>query len=478
VFVWVLLIWLFTLAGRSFSDPDIWWHLRTGQLIVETRAVPHTDPFSYTRSGHNWIAHEWLAEVLLYSLFIFGGKTALVLIFAVIIAATFLISYSRCRGRPYIAGIVTLLAAIASVPTWGVRPQIFSLFLTSVFLYVLDESAKREWLLWLLPPFMLVWVNLHGGYATGIALAALYLIGSTMDLAYRRATWVHSVSRLWHLSGATLACILIVPLNPNGTRLYYYPIQTLRLSALQHYISEWRPPDFHLVRFQVFLGMLLLTLVALIVCRRKIPGGELLVVLLTIVAGLHSVRHIPLFALAASPVLSRFLEDRIVLRPRLQWLLLGRDAPSPSIRVLNAVTLLVVLTFGTVHVHRTLAGLEQDEERDFPKRAVSALVAEHVPEPLVNHYDWGGYLIWRLYPQYHVWVDGRTDLYGDAFMADFLQLYWAQNGWQQRLDRAGIQSVLLPPKSPLASSLMHTTGWKTIYDDGQAVILTRSNTGK
>lgn len=407
---------------------------------------------------------------MLYLVFHLLGRGALVCIFAMIIAAAFLLAYRRSRSNTYVAGIVTICGALASVPTWGVRPQIFSLLLSSLFLLLLDYSETQTNLLCWLPLLMLLWVNLHGGFAIGMALVAAYLSGSVWDVIWG-PTPDHK-TRMSALGFALLACALVIPINPNGVALYTYPFKTLRIRALQH-ISEWRSPDLHHVAFLIFFWMVVATIVLLAFSKRKIRAHELLLLVGTALAGIHTIRHIPIFVLVAIPLLSRRAEDLLANRSWARSLFFRASSPSFTLLALNTVLLLFVLGFSTLHVYRTVHHLHDSEAQDFPSAAVSFLAGRHVPVPLFNHYDWGGYLIWRLYPSYRVWVDGRTDLYGDTFLEDFLRVYWTQEGWNQQLDKSGIQSVIVPPTSPLARSLISSSRWHAIYQDRQAVILTR-----
>ena len=116
VFLAVLFLGLFAMAARNVTDPDVWWHLKTGQFIAEHKAVPHTDPFSYTRAGEPWVAHEWLSELLLYQLHRTTGWSGLIALFAAIVSATFFLLYLRCGPAPYVAGVATLAGAWATAP--------------------------------------------------------------------------------------------------------------------------------------------------------------------------------------------------------------------------------------------------------------------------------------------------------------------------------------------------------------------------
>jgi hypothetical protein len=271
------------------------------------------------------------------------------------------------------------------------------------------------------------------------------------------------------LGVALLACLAVIAINPNGFTLYAYPIETLRLRSLQQ-ISEWRSPDFHHAPFLIFFSLVGAAVFSVLFSRRKARAQDFLLLIGTAVAGCHSIRHIPIFVLVAIPLLSRRVDEWLADRSWAKAFFVAGGDASVTSRALNVAILLSALTFCGLHVYRTVGQLDSREAKNFPSAAVSFLATHQVPMPLFNHYDWGGYLIWRLYPKYRVWADGRTDLYGDAFLGDFLRVYWAQDGWQQRLEDWGIQSVMVPPNAPLAHALVASARWHEIYKDRQAVI--------
>src|SRR6478672_10604674 len=185
VFPIVLLSMVFVLAVRqSVSiDPDLWWHLKAGEQMIDTRSIPHTDDYSFTKQGSEWVAHEWLSEVIIAAIYRVTGLVGLVTIFSLIIVIALWLTYRRCDGRPYAAGIAILLAAAASSPLFGVRPQMLTLLLASIYILLLErfdpkEESRR---LWWLVPLMLLWVNLHAGWALGVALIGLYIVRAVLD---------------------------------------------------------------------------------------------------------------------------------------------------------------------------------------------------------------------------------------------------------------------------------------------------------
>ncbi len=475
VFVLVLAMGLFVMAARSVTDPDVWWHLRTGQLMVQNHQLFHSDPYSFTRFGQPWVDHERLSQVFIYALYSAAGWGGLMAGFAVIIAAAFLLVFRRAPGKPYVAGAITVWGAVASVPCWGVRPQILTLLLASTFLLLLERSYDRPHLLWWTPPLMLLWVNLHAGFAAGIALLLLFLIGDGLDLAFGYNDPRLPPTRFRHLALVTVICAAVVAINPYGTQMYRYPLETLHSRAMLAYIGEWLSPDFHQSRYLPALFLMLATLVLPALSPRRLRPRELLLLTVTTYAALRSVRHIPLYVLVAVPLVSGMIEA--CLRARGKTALLDASPRQPTwTLVVNGFLLAGFLFFTVARFHEVVRDQPQTEAKEFPAHAASFLLSSQPPGPLLNHYNWGGYFIWRLFPKYKVYIDGRADLYGDTFMDDFAATYYLKgNAWRDSLNQWGIQTIVLPPDAPLTQALRGLPPWKEVFADSQAVVLTRAS---
>jgi len=470
LFVIIFALGLFIMACRNVTDPDVWWHLRTGQIILQTRQVPHADPYSYTRLGAPWIDHEWLSQVLIYFLFRIGGCIALTVTFAVVVAAALLLVFARSPGKPYIAAVVTLVGAFASAPSWGSRPQMITFLLTSVALLLLERSYNQPQLLWWIPLLLLFWANLHAGYALGIGLLVLFALGDALDAAFGFSSSAELVSRLKTLLPVLGFSLAVIVINPYGARLYAYPFQTIHSRSMLTYISEWVSPDFHEARYVPLALMILGTLVLPVFSPLRLRPRELTLLLVATYAALRSVRHIPLYVLVAAPILSAML-DSWIARFRGE---LPAENPLTRPRIAGHMLLLAAFTvFVVARLVFVASGQRQAEAKQFPAAAVSYLRAHHPPGPMLNHYDWGGYFIWQL-PQYPVYIDGRADVYGDAWEDERSSLYWIlRKDWQEVLERRGIRLVVLPPDAPLVTVLQLVPGWKQVYADAQAVILTK-----
>jgi hypothetical protein len=466
VFIAVLFLGILGMAARNVVDPDIWWHLKTGEWITQHRAVPRADPFSYTRAGQPWIAHEWLSELMIYGLYRMAGLGGLIIVFAVIHCAAFFLLYLRCADNRFVSGSITLWGALATATLWGVRPQMISLLLASLWLLILERSERNQTLLWWTLPILTLWVNLHAGFALGLVILSLFLLGELFEkmLAPSFST---SNARLRALSGTLFLNLLLVPLNPNGTKMFWYPLATLRSKAMQSSIDEWASPNFHRGDQWPFLLLLLATLVTLAWSRTRVRPRDVLLLSISAFAGLSSVRMTPFFVLVTVPILSRSLGCR-----------LGRERSSihqrpAGVAVLNGVLVLAVAGFVSLHLAQLIRRQPQAEAAHYPVGAVAYLAAHPLAGPIFNHYDWGGYLIFKLYPVTRVFIDGRADLYGDHLMEQRAASYYLMDDWQQPLSEWKIRTVIVPADAPLATGLRSAPGWMVSYEDSKSVILSR-----
>lgn len=479
LFFLILMLVLFFLTTREVTDPDFWWHLRAGQYIFETRSIPRTDIFSFTFDGREWVTHEWLSELLIYAVFKWLGWGGLVTCFALIITAAFGLSYRACErsgAHPFVAWVTVLLGALATAPVWGVRPQMFSLLLASVFLFILTgcmRAGVKKRSVWLLPPLMLLWVNLHGGYVLGLVLITIALFGMTLDGLIEKSGPKEIFRRVRPLVFVLLACVIVVPLNPNGVRLFTYPFETLASSAMQEHIEEWFSPNFHQARFLPLAVLMFATFAALALSTKRLRVSELLMLCATAYAVLRSGRHLPIFAFAAIPLLAEHATLWVKSQDWSASLFAPEKIASRRQTLLRFAVLIVAVAVSLMNVRHVTAKQAHAEEKHFPARAVEFLRTQNLPGPIFNWYDWGGYMIWKLYPERRIYIDGRADVYGDAFLEEFLRATKGQGDWREPLRRNGIRTVIVKPDSPLAGLLANEEGWSKAFEDSQAVVLVK-----
>ncbi len=306
----VTFIAIFAMAARPPADTDTWWHLRSGQYIVQNWTVPTVDPFSHTQAGQLWIDHGWLAQIFWYALFAVGGWAAMGLALAALVTASFWFVWKQIEANVFVAAFAMILGTIVSSIVWAARPQMLSFLLTAVVAYLLHRFKRHNGrLLPWLPLVMLLWVNVHGGFAIGFMLMVAYVMGETVNnLTHHRDDQVVSWTRLKHLLLVIVVSLAVVVVNPHTWRMWLYPFQTVGISALRDFIQEWQSPNFHLVWMQPFIIMLLLTMVALARSNRRADWTDLTLVAMWTVLALFAARNIAIFGVVVAPILARYAD--------------------------------------------------------------------------------------------------------------------------------------------------------------------------
>ena len=465
----LLFFGLLALTARPATDPDLWWHLRTGEWIVSHHQIPHTDPFSFTRAGSPWISQEWLSELLFYEIWRWASWPGLIFFSAIVTTAAFLLLFWRCAAPAHWAAAATVVGALACAPAWGSRPQMFTFLAASLWLWLLERGEKRPWrLLWILPLFLL-WLNLHAGFALGPALLVAYAIGMMWEGLSGDTTREIVRLQTGRLGLILAACLALVPLNPSGIELYWYPLRILHSATMRSFITEWRSPDFHRAIY-VPLLLLSLTLVAVVALRPRISKARILVPLLaTFVAALDAARHVPIFVLLAIPVIAAAAPQPFRIWPSMRTNL----APARFAVIARSLAVLAMAGLMCLQWTRLSQNQHQNEAQMFPVEAIHRLAAANASHRVFAHYDWGGYLIWKLYPDYRVFIDGRADLYGDDLFRQFQDAMELRPGWRRSLDCSQVGAVMVPTSSALAQGLLLDPAWDREYHDAQASLFLR-----
>jgi hypothetical protein len=452
---------LFVAARYGFvgTDPDYWWHVKTGQYIAETGALPRVDIFSYTMAGQPWVTHEWLTQLLLYLVQQRFGYVGNVVLFGLIGMLTALAVYATCRhrglGEPG-AAVLMVGALVMGMGSANVRPQAMTALLLALCVLLLTRYKQGQpRALWALPPLLALWVNLHGGYIIGLVLLGLTVFGE-------------AAARLLGRPAASLRPLLVVTalsavatlLSPHALDALYYPFTYAGTqNGSMRFIAEWQSPNFHQPHF-ILLGTSLLLAMLLGLGQRPLGPTEVFwAVGLTIMA-LQSVRHIPLYAIVIIPLLAARLQAEVsgLRRPLTEWrrpALLAVTWPLVGLSILQMIP-------SAGDVEKMQFGREPIGA-SYPVGAVEYLRAHDPPGNLFNTYHWGGYLIYQLHPERPVFIDGRADVYGDRFFERYMQVTRLQPGWRQVLDEHDVGLMLVEKESPIAVVLGDDPAWQEIY---------------
>jgi hypothetical protein len=459
---------LAVLTVRSrFNDPDLWWHLRTGQIIWTNRAIPRTDLLSFTTGQHAWVPHEWLLQLSLYGAWRAGGYAGLMLWFCGMTAALLVIQYVLCSlysGNAKVAFPGTLVTWFFATVGLAIRPQLvgFTLLACELLILHLGRSRDRRWFL-LLPLLFALWVNAHGSFFLGMIVLAVVLIcgfvhGNAGLLQSRPLDPARRKTLLW----AAALSVAALFANPVGWSLLAYPLRTIFDHRMQlDAVTEWQKLSFDDVRA---FGLLMLAgailLIALV--RRKVLYLDE-AALLAVVFGMAVLHQRLLFAwgIVAAPILCRQLAD-----------LWEKFSPARDRSLLNAILIFgsLGLAFAAFPSQRDLVS---QVRRGNPVEAVDFIRQSHLTGKMLNEYVYGGYLSWVL-PEQKVFIDGRADVYAwTGVFGDYGAWATLRENPNRLLDKYGIDWCLLSKSAPLARVMSYLPGWSQRYSDSSAVIFTR-----
>jgi len=506
IFIALLASFSFTaLSTRLLNDAGVGWHIRNGQQILATHSIPRTDSFSSIMSGKTWFAWEWLYDALISAIHKLAGLNGVVFFTAVLIALTFAAAFRIALHRGThvaLAVALVILAVSASTIHFFARPHVFSWLFTLIWFQLLDsaeaapEQARR--LFWL-PMLTVLWANLHGGFVLGFVLLGIYVIaGALRYIREFRSTWPLETLEATKTSRwlKTLFVVLVLCLgasfvNPYGYKLHVHIYGYLTDRFLLNHIDEFRSPNFHAIAQQCFGALLLITLIAVASARTRLRTSHLLVIIFAIYSGLYASRNLPtssiLLVLVVGPLLSSAMRNAGSNPAVTSWLRrIFARAESFGVRMHRMETGLAghvwpvaVLALGVLAcAQQGRVGLRQlinahFSDKRFPVHAVDFLSQHEVRQSIFAPDYWGGYLIYRLYPQTKVVVDDRHDFYGDEFLKDYLKVIHVQSEWQQMLDRLGVNFVLAPKESPLANILQLTPQWAVVHEGDVGVLFQR-----
>jgi hypothetical protein len=473
-------------------DGDLGRHLTVGRYILANRLIPTMDIFSHTMLGEPLTPHEWLAEIFFSLAYRLAGLNGVVLLCALLISLTFTLSFRQSFGRSgmiLVALAWTLLAAAAASLHWLARPHLFTLLLIPLWMGELErirQGFTAHW--WLLPLLMLLWANLHGAFIAGFVIWGMYLLGETWDRWLQRDSDAKSVDSLAAQQSVSRRVPLILLLggaisflttliNPSTWHLWETSLGYLRNRYLVSHTAEYLPPNFHDASTWPFLLMLLISLLLLGRKRDKLPAVSALLLAGWTVMGLYSVRNVPIYVLIAAPILAEISAEQVRQAPfsspfeRLNQRL---GAVEASLRgflwpaVLIALVVLVASSGSSLNLSGTG---KRFDPAVFPVQAVDWLEANPPPGEMFNYFPWGGYLLYRLWPEQRVFIDGQTDFYGEVLTRQYEQVITLSEGWREILDRHQVGWVLMPPQSELVRALLLDPGWKMAYRDATAAVL-------
>ena len=451
-------------AGLLNGDGDLGRHITIGNYIINNGRIPTRDIFSHTMPGEQLVPHEWLAQLTLSSLHTWMGLTGVVLLIAVLIAATFTLTYQAMLRRNVIrilALLIAILAAFASRLHWLARPHIFTFLFTAIWAYQLENEKSK---VWLFPLIMLVWANTHGAFIVGFVIWGAHMAGWLWEYLRKQSTKEIGV-KLVIIGAASFAVTFV---NPAGWHLWGTSISYLGNQFLVDQTVEYQSPNFHNWSTWPFLIMLALGILASGSGGKWRPHESILFAGWTVMS-LYSARNIPLFAIITAPYLGTAIQATIEKISILQQFDQRISRVENNLKGIFWPVLAISLLIIASYTQPSTAN--QFDSNKFPVKAVDWLKANPQKGKMFNNFIWGGYILYRMWPQQTVFIDGQTDFYGEALAREYTQVMSLDEGWEAVLEKYDVSWVIVQPSKPLVKVLQDEMGWIMVYHDDTAAIL-------
>ena len=482
-FAWVvgavLLGCVFVTGLQPIRSPDYWHHAASGRFVAQNGGPAEHDVFSHTARGRRWVQFEWLAQWLVYMGHRRIGPAGLIFLKAFLIAEGYLLLWlaARRRAGDAIAALVVMGVAAAGVPRSFVRPEMFSWLIFGAFVLAL-ESARRGRLrhLLILPPLMVLWVNLHGAWAGGLALVGGVAAGETLK-AFLPKLGKDEPHVLRHRAigfcVAAVACVAATLVNPYGFEMWHVPLNLMRSHAVAQHILEWRASGLSALLDPKYL-VIWIGAVCFLGTLRRVDVTDLIVALGFGFLAWRAQRQIVLLGFVSAPIFGAHVRG----------LLRGLPKSARSMRAWIPRFATLVVLFATLWLAMGppifgRVGVRVMTEGNVPVRAAQFLGRHHLEGNLFNTYRFGNYFMWRRYPMNPVFIDGRVDMYGDEILAEYGRLLAGPQDWEAAFDRRRIELAVIEmpttgrPAPGIIGRLMASRRWHLVHWDDVSLVFLR-----
>jgi hypothetical protein len=460
-------------ASSPIGLPDIYWTLLAGDWMVSHKALLETDPFTSAPHVSGTLLNvQWLADLVYYALDALGGLPMVITGTALVVVATYtllLAAAVTASGHLRLSCVSVWLVYVLGASNLSPRPQtlaypLFALFLLGV---MRAEWRKDYRLLFLLPPATALWANLHGSFFTGFVLLACAAAARILTMRNLYAARPYAIT--------LAACVLASLLNPYGVGSLVYVASIGSNPVIRDFVTEWAPTTVNWREGIMFFSSLLVLGFLAYRSRLRLTVLEILLLIVFGYLAWSSVRAVVWWGLLLAPILARLLGRVVPNR-----LAATREKP-----LLNAAILCLIagLALSSLPWFKSSLSILPPDKRglfspDTPV-AVGDYLRTHAPPNgglFLNNQAWGGYLEWATWPTHRVLLDGRIELHPPRVWFDYLDIVFPSARWGRLVDQYGIGYAVLSKaeEGDLIADLRLDTGWRTDYEDDQAVVFERS----
>jgi hypothetical protein len=440
-------------AARPVADPDVFWHVRTGQLILD-EGIPRVEPWAFTAIGREWVPTAWLSDLAMALAHAGIGWRGLIL-FKLVLTAILLTGLARLlldSGPARLAVPILVLATFSLGPFLTERPQLVSLCLTVALVHVCRGLLLDGQISWWVVGVGYLWANLHGMWVLMPTALCLVALGIAMD---HRPGWRAPAARSLLIAALT---IISSALTPVGPRLPLAPFAVHRAASD---VSEWLPTNLLDPFSMFFLAMFLVWVASAALSSVPAPPSEVLWMLGILVFSVAAARNVAPATILGAPFVVSALTR--AYQPRL-----ARIAPAPRVPTWIPVSLVAVACVSAT----ALTAVRPPLVEGLPSRVVAELRDRQVTMRVLNSYSIGGYLTGMGAPQISVAIDGRTENYDPEYVHRYFDATTRMVGWRELVGALDPDVAVIGRRSQLSYELQRL-GWRPTMTDGDYVLLDR-----
>jgi len=498
-------LFLFVQLNMSYElqDPDIWLHLKTGEYIVQHKTVPLGDIFSSTVSNKGWIDHSWLVQVIFYLVFHFGGADNLIFLSALVVTFAFLfLFFSTYKGREYLILSIGILfiTILASKLRFNIRPENFSVLFFSLYIFILKRQVRKSWV-FLLPLIQLIWVNSHGFFILGPLMVGVFILAQELKRA-KLLPWEWSKVDLLdansyrNLKAVFLLVCLVSFINPYGYKGALYPLWVIfntlgKSSIFYKYIIELLPTARYFKAVSAYYLLIILSLSVFLLNLRRINVAYLMFWLILLGISFRVNRNVIFFNFFAFLITTGGLINSLDIK-KFNFIenLFGKGTRLLLYLLKFAIIALLICWVATksysillkryyiFEENRTKSALLGITAKGYPERAADFILEKDLPGNIFNQFNHGSYLIYRLFPKKKVFIDGRTELYGEPFFKDYEKILTVDKDTINNIfNKYDINTVLLSEivaDGDLPPYLFDSPDWALVYFDKNSLIFLKN----
>ena len=471
-FLFFLLIFVFLVFNSLNSlDPDLGWHLRVGGEIIANRAVPNIETFDYPLAGQQWVDHEWLLNVISYTIYHNFGYNALCIFFSLINLTTFVIlarsmkNYLKDRSD-FIIGAFIAFGVFACSPHLGVRMQDITILFLLLLLLIIRRYNERKNIMTLywLPPLFIIWANCHAGYLIGLFVLFFWIgikIAENILVKFKFWHWLDfsrtlKAKYIWLALFFAVLSALATLLTPYGLKLYGFLsgyTDSFYMTHIAEWLPAWRWPFNYYMMAYSSLVVSALAIILITAFRTKKGSADsnnfrldlwqFALVSLFFLLSVKSKRHAPLFFIVSFPLIIMFIYHYLIT----PW----HRKPGAGLGWLFRLSVIVPVCFAIVYLALNISFTADPFTsprfcREYPCAAVAFMKNDprYLEMPIFNNYGWGGFMIWT-WPEKKLFLDGRLpqERYGDRTILEEYYDFFGEDKSAEMLEKHGVRLVLL-----------------------------------